>query len=131
MKTIDEIRRIRLRELAAELGGQAELSKKTGKSQGQISGLINGVKDSKTGKKRGMHNDTAREIEKSCGKPVGWLDSLAASASIQKLLELDPAEVERITDALLRIGQKNLIGASSLLDTYADRLEDLESKPKP
>lgn len=128
MHTIDEIRRIRMRELADELGGISALAKKLGKSQGQVSGLLNGVKDSKTGKRRGMHSDTARAIEVTCNKPRGWLDSLAPAALIQTLAELSPEESEQILNSLVRIGPENLTEASVMLRAYAEGISAAKGK---
>lgn len=74
MQTIEEIYRQRLAQLIAEHQGQSALSKTIGKSPAQISQWLNGSKDSKTGKPRTMSRDTAREIERLTGKPIGWMD---------------------------------------------------------
>ncbi|MGV3727755.1 S24 family peptidase [Hydrogenophaga sp.] len=71
---IEEIYRARLKLLAAEAGSQTALASKLDKSPAQVSQWINASKDSKTGKPRSMDRSTAREIEKKCGKPDGWMD---------------------------------------------------------
>ncbi|EID3014080.1 hypothetical protein LB105_003982 [Salmonella enterica] len=74
MKDIDDIRRDNIRLLEAELGGPTEAANRVGMSPAQFSNLKKGAKDSKTGRPRGMHKNTARRIEKAAGKPAGWLD---------------------------------------------------------
>lgn len=72
--TIDQIYRDNLRLLIEEVGTQEALSEKTGKSAAQISQWLNASKDSKTGKPRSMSRSMAREIERLCSKPEGWMD---------------------------------------------------------
>ncbi len=74
METIDAIHRHRLALLIKEAGSQAKLASKTGKSAAQISQWLNASKDSKTGKPRAMDRNTARDFERACGKPSGWMD---------------------------------------------------------
>lgn len=74
METIDAIHRQRLALLIKEAGSQTKLAAKIGKSPNQISQWLNGSKDSKTGKPRAMDRTTAREFERACGKPAGWMD---------------------------------------------------------
>jgi hypothetical protein len=83
MKTIDEIRRIRLHELVAEYGGLSALATHLGKSESQVGQWLHGLKDSKTGKPRGMRSDMARFIEERCGKHKTWLDTLDEPAQPQ------------------------------------------------
>lgn len=71
---IEEIYRERLKMLATECGSQTALAAKLEKSPAQVSQWINASKDSKTGKPRSMDRSTAREIERKCGKPDGWMD---------------------------------------------------------
>ncbi|MBR7987993.1 hypothetical protein [Burkholderia cenocepacia] len=75
MKDIDQIRRDNLKIIDAEYGGPATAAAAIGMSHSQFTNLRDGARDSKTGKARGMRAATARKIEKSIGKPVGWLDT--------------------------------------------------------
>ncbi|MHB0820104.1 hypothetical protein ACYCFK_17740 [Stutzerimonas stutzeri] len=75
MKDIDEIRRTNMRLLEQDFGGLAAVSKRIGMSPAQFGNLRDGVKDSKTGVRRGMRKATARRIEEATGKPSGWLDT--------------------------------------------------------
>lgn len=86
MKTIDEIRRENLLILLGESGSLTALSRKIDKSPAQISQWKNASKDSKTGKPRGMHDDTARLLEDKCGKQKGWMD-----VSHDEALDLGPS----------------------------------------
>lgn len=74
MKDIDQIRRENLKLLELEAGSPTSAAKLAGMSLAQFANLREGAKDSKTGKPRGMRKETARKIEASVGKPVGWLD---------------------------------------------------------
>lgn len=81
MKSIDDIRRENLAELVAEFHGITPLAARLDRSHSQVSQLLTGAKDSKTGKRRGMRSTTARYIEDRCGKPGGWMDSEHPSAN--------------------------------------------------
>lgn len=85
MKEIDEIRRENLRLIDAQYGGPSAAAAACGMSHAQFTNLRDGAKDSKTGRQRGMRATTARKIEKSLGKPVGWLDTdhSASAASVE------------------------------------------------
>ena len=74
MKTVEEIRRLKLAALIAEAGNQSLLSDKIGKAPAQISQWLNASINSKTGKPRVMSNAIARELEQKMGKPHGWMD---------------------------------------------------------
>lgn len=62
MKTIDEIRRENLEDLAKKAGGVKVAADKCNMTESQFSNLMHGAKDSKTGKPRGFNNTTARKI---------------------------------------------------------------------
>lgn len=128
MHTIDEIRRMRLRELAKEFGSQKALAEKIQKTPGQLSALINGAKDSKTGRPRGMHDDTARDIEEKCGKPRGWLDSASNGSITDRLSALDSQDIEKILESLELIGPNHLGEAALMLSVYAERVAALKEK---
>lgn len=71
---IDEIRRQAMGLLEKEAGGPVAAAKRAGMGYSQWANLRSGAPDSKSGKPRGMRKETARKIEKSFGKPEGWLD---------------------------------------------------------
>lgn len=73
-----------MRLLEAELGGPTEAANRVGMSPAQFANLKTGAKDSKTGKPRGMRKSTARRIEESAGKPVGWLDTEHSSPTLRE-----------------------------------------------
>lgn len=104
MDTIDAIHRHRLALLIKEAGSQAKLSNITGKSAAQISQWLNASKDSKTGKPRAMDRSTAREFERACHKPPGWMDQaigapMASAANEPSVFEvLTQEEREMLED---------------------------------
>ena len=79
MKTINEKRRERLTELIKSYGSSKKFAEHIDKSPSQVSQWLKGSKDSKTGKQRGMSDDSARYIEEMCGKKRGWMDSFTSS----------------------------------------------------
>lgn len=92
MKTIDEIRRDNIELLISESGSLKGLADLLNKSESQVSQLLHGSKDSKTGKQRGMNNTTARAIEQRCGKERGWLDNDHSDVGVDTFRSL-PTEV--------------------------------------
>lgn len=83
MKFIDDIRRENLKALAEALGGVAALARQLARSESQISQWIRGAAHSATGRKRGMKSETARWIERTTGKPEGWLDTPQAAEPLR------------------------------------------------
>lgn len=103
MSTVDEIRRQKLAELAEQFGGVRRLADKIGRSESQVSQWINAAKDSKTGRPRGMRNDSARFIEQACNKPSGWLDGIVKDTAPppsqpQELTPFESAVLKAIRD---------------------------------
>lgn len=88
MPTIDQIYRDNLGLLIEEHGTAEALSAVIHKSPAQISQWLNGSKDSKTQKPRTMARATAREIERACGKPEGWMDRPHSDDETAELLDL-------------------------------------------
>lgn len=79
MRPLSEIRRSRLSELSAEYGGQSKLAAHIDKDRRQISAWL--ADPGKPGAKS-MSNTTAREIERLCVKPSGWLDHEQGEAPV-------------------------------------------------
>ena len=77
MKTIAEIRRANLEKLIQEHDTQNRVAELCGSSAVYLSQIRNRAKDAKTGKPRQMGDDLARQLEKGCGKPPGWMDNLS------------------------------------------------------
>lgn len=73
--TIDQIYRDNLKLLVAEAPSLKAFAEKVEKSPSQISQWLNASKDSKTGKPRVVSRASARELERKCGKPEGWMDT--------------------------------------------------------
>lgn len=80
--TIEEIRWARLEQLEREFGSQVALLRKLNEgeekpiSQAQISQWKNRTPNG-SGKPRHPNSESARLIERKCGKPRGWLDTLS------------------------------------------------------
>lgn len=74
MKTNDEIRLDRLKILIEEAEGVPKFATLINRSYSQVSQWLNQSIDPKTGRRRSMHNDTARYLEEVCKKPRGWMD---------------------------------------------------------
>jgi phage repressor protein C with HTH and peptisase S24 domain len=101
MKTIDEIRRENLAFLIGEYGKLKTFADKIERSSSQVSQWLNGSKHSESGKPRRFNSDSARYIEKMCGKPEGWMDQerlpLGSTENITFLTtEHSPIEVGHI-----------------------------------
>lgn len=78
MKTVEEVRRIRLKMLVHEAGGTlADLNRITGKTHrdSTYSQILNQSAGSKTDKPKTMGSPLARSLEQHCRKPVGWMDT--------------------------------------------------------
>ncbi|HBQ90959.1 MAG TPA: hypothetical protein DD803_16100 [Alcaligenes faecalis] len=119
MKTVEEVRRIRLKMLIKEVGGTAaDLNRATGKNDrdSTYSQILNQSLGSKTGKPKQMGSPLARALEEACGKPLGWMDTdpdLSNDAwpfpaiPKSKLLTLERADVIRLESAM-RVAAKTL-----------------------
>lgn len=81
MKTIDEIRKENLAILVKDHGGVGKLADVLERSSSQVSQWLNSSKASASGKPRRFNSDSARYIEKMCGKPEGWLDTANANGT--------------------------------------------------
>ncbi|GAB2913874.1 hypothetical protein [Paralcaligenes ginsengisoli] len=118
MKTVEEVRRIRLKMLINEVGGRAaDLNRATGKidRDSTYSQILNQSLGSKTGKPKQMGSPLARELEIARNKEVGWMDTdpdLSNEAwpfsVIQKsrILALDREDIIRLEAALQVIAKK-------------------------
>lgn len=118
MKTIDEIRRDNIAILVEEHGGVKSLAVKLEKSEAQVSQWLNGSKDSKTGKQRGMNSDTSRSIEEKAGKERGWMDH-EHKTDVGYIPKSKKGEVAaRIVDALTSEAQQDK--AIKIVTTFAE-----------
>lgn len=118
MKTVEEVRRIRLKMLINEVGGTAaDLNRATGKidRDSTYSQILNQSLGSKTKKPKQMGSPLARALEDALGKPTGWMDTdpdLSDDAwpfqHIQKsaLLALDRPELIRLEAAIRAIADE-------------------------
>lgn len=77
MRTIGEIRRLRLLQLMQELGlNFAEMNDRLGRTRvdSTLSQVVQSAPNSRTRKPRQMGDAQARLIEATLGKPEGWMD---------------------------------------------------------
>lgn len=120
MKTVEEVRRIRLRMLINEVGGRAaDLNRATGRldRDSTFSQILNQSTGSKTSKPKQMGSPLARELEAQRGKPTGWMDTDPDLSpddtwpfpAIRKsrILSLGRADILRLESAL-RVAAKEL-----------------------
>lgn len=119
MRTIEEIRRLRLIELRDKYKGIAELNEARGKSRidSTLTQIVNGSVGSKTGKPKTMGSDLARSIEQDLKLERGWMDNdpdLVASAAkpgkwpfyeidARKVATLDAEALNRLEGAMLLV----------------------------
>src|SRR5689334_9154165 len=73
MKTVEEVRRLRLAELRAEAGSLVALNEKLGLNarDATLSQILNEAKNSRIGTPKQMGSKLVRELERACGKEVG------------------------------------------------------------
>jgi hypothetical protein len=90
MQTIAEIRRHNLKLLISEYGSAKALADALDKQPAQLSQWVNASPDSKTGVPRGLRDNTAREIERSTGKPKGWMDTPPQGVNDNRRLQHNP-----------------------------------------
>lgn len=78
MKTIGEIRRLRLEELVQETRSRTleEVADISGSSAAYLSQVRNRLPDSKTKKPKEMGRKVAERLENAFKKPEGWMDTL-------------------------------------------------------
>lgn len=101
MRTIEEIRRLRLKQLAEEFGSYAELNAKLGNDRrdSSLSQIANQSSNSKGGSPKSMGSPTARSLERVCSKPRGWMDndpSLGAAAAPSLPPSMPPPDFHEI-----------------------------------
>jgi len=101
MRTVEEIRLERLRDLVKEAGSIANLNRKANRNErdATISQILNRWAG-KSGKPKELGSDMARELEAAMDKPRGWMDNEAlhemrASWPFQNI---DPGQFERLND---------------------------------
>lgn len=76
MRTIEEIRRIRLKMLVKEAGSAAALNRAAERNErdSTISQILNQAAGT-SGKPKELGSSMARDLEKAMGKPRGWMDN--------------------------------------------------------
>lgn len=102
MKPIEEIRRDRLAVLVAGEASQASFARKIGKDKNQVNQWLGRAGS------RNMSAETAREIERKCAKPPGWMDS-----------ESDPETTASLqSHSVSEVREKMNIAAEMVLDQF-------------
>ena len=111
VKTVDVVRRLRLKDLQVEFLSLVAINGRLGLSarDSNLSQIVAGSIGSKTGRPKTMGSDLARRLELVCDKPVGWMDTDPAfdrliGESSPEVVELaamfrgiaDPTERERL-----------------------------------
>jgi len=132
MDTIEITRVKRLKILKEEFGSYAKITEKTGLSESQLSQWANQSPDSKTGRPRVMHSDSARKIEIGCSKPTGWMDQPVYDESeINKeyAISSENMSVNRIEahQVLQTIPEEYLLHVKKILGTY----DGVERRARP
>ena len=124
MPTIDEIRRQNLTALVKELGGNKPLAERVGVSESQMAQWVNGAKESKTGKARGMRLDSCHRIEDAAGKPRGWLDqSHNAADQVGGGQKTTAAVIADLAESMSAHQQEQLLAAAEALSgSLGDRI---------
>ncbi|WP_454674859.1 hypothetical protein [Achromobacter pestifer] len=99
MKTVEEIRLDRLRELVAEAGSIANLNRaaKRNERDATISQILNRW-SGKSGKPKELGSDMARELEVAMNKPRGWMDNAPVSGVEWPFTEISPADYSSLSD---------------------------------
>lgn len=77
MKTVETVRRERLRELKERFGSVAELNRQLGRldKDATLGHILNGNIGTKTNKPKTMGSELARDIERKLDLPEGWMDT--------------------------------------------------------
>ncbi|PSL86627.1 hypothetical protein C7T35_01270 [Variovorax sp. WS11] len=118
MKTVEEVRRVRLQELKATFGSFAAINKALNRTptDSTLSQIANQASGSKTDKPKTMGSPQARAIEAALKLEAGWMDTdpqlVAAAANaprswpfpgidMAKVAALDADSINRLEGALL------------------------------
>lgn len=99
MKTVEEIRRMRLAQLRERYGTLTELNEKLGllRRDSTLSQVLNSSRSS-TGKSKEMGSALARRLELALGLEVGWMDNDPAYDSPQQRLSQEAIDLAREFD---------------------------------
>lgn len=108
MKTVEEVRKLRLSELKAEFGSFAAINEKLGRiaTDSTLSQIANASIGSKTGKPKTMGSEQARSIEVVLNKPRGWMDTdpdlLRSTQATVVTAQFDKVSIERALETLIQ-----------------------------
>lgn len=99
MRTVEEVRRLRLAMLRERLGTLSELNERIGllRRDSTLSQILN-RHQGKTGKPKEMGSDLARRIEQALQLEVGWMDTDPVYDSIPAKLSQEAMQLARDFD---------------------------------
>ena len=122
MKTVEEVRRMRLAELKSEFGSFAAINARIERlpTDSTLSQIANSSLGSKTGKPKVMGSDQARLLEEKLDKPRGWMDTdpdLLKGTSFSKPMLGEALGV--VADALSKVPLEKRQALVAVLSTYA------------
>lgn len=127
MKTVEEVRRLRLAELLTEYETLVTLNDRLGlnKRDSTLSQVLNSARNSKTGKPKEMGSALARRLEQACGKPVGWMDTAPGAGGKFSVEAADlAAQIDAITDPVKR--EEVLVMCAAYVNFITTRKPDPE-----
>lgn len=109
MKTVEEVRRLRLGLLREEFGTLVALNEKIGldKRDSTLSQILNSAPNSKTKKPKEMGSPMARKLEQACDKEVGWMDT--DPALLDKGFSQEAAEIAAGIDSFTDPSQREWV----------------------
>lgn len=102
MRSIREIRRVNLRILVDEVGSQVGFAGKVDKDKNQI---YQWLLDPSQPAARGMRHETARDLEKKCGRPEGWMDHEHDAAPVRASPQRDHLDSDTLHTAIQNVEQ--------------------------
>jgi hypothetical protein len=122
MKTVEEVRRMRLAELKSEFGSFAAINARIDRlsTDSTLSQIANSSLGSKTGKPKVMGSDQARLLEEKLEKPRGWMDTdpdLLRGTSFSRPILGEALGV--VADALSKVPPEKRQALIAVLSTYA------------
>lgn len=100
MRTVEEVRRLRLAALRERYGTLSDLNEKLGllRRDSTLSQILNSSKSTSSGKPKDMGSVMARRIELALGLELGWMDTDPAYDTLQQRLSQEAMTLAREFD---------------------------------
>jgi hypothetical protein len=129
MKTVEEVRRVRLEALIAEAGSIVALNEKLGldKRDSTLSQYKNRSESSKGGPPKAMGSDVARRLEMACGRERGWMDT---DPDLWPFRIVDQAKVSGLKAELLAAIELSVVTAATALGIDVAAAPDIHAPRK-